>query len=71
MILNNYEPDYKSMFEMAVSALARIDAAMGMPEDGLNNPERTITAIKLLHAKNRDDEAEIIRLRSELMNWKI
>lgn len=69
--MNNCEPDYKAMFEMAVSALARIDAAMGMPEDGLNNPERTITAIKLLHAKSRDDDAEIARLKIELAGWMI
>lgn len=62
--------NYKVMFEMAISALARIDEALGMPEDGLNNPERTITAIKLLHSKNIDDEKRIEELENELVEYR-
>lgn len=39
-----------------ICALAAIDAALGMPEDGCNSTEATITAIKLLHAVHDDDQ---------------
>ena len=39
---------YKSMFEQAVSALAAIDEALGIGEDGCGDPEQTLTAIKEL-----------------------
>lgn len=61
------EEMYKSMFQDTIRALAAIDTALGMPEDGCNSPERTITAIKLLHAAHRDDVAEIDRLRGLLI----
>ena len=49
-----------------VRALAAIDAELGMPEDGCNSTQATLTAIRLLHAVRRDDEAEIERLRAAL-----
>lgn len=42
------------LFADAVSALAAIDAALGMPEDGCNSTDKTITAIKLMHAVRVD-----------------
>ena len=53
------------LFADAVSALAAIDAALGMPEDGCNSTDKTITAIKLMHAVRVDDEKEITRLTEE------
>ena len=53
------------LFTDAVSALAAIDAALGMPEDGCNSTDKTITAIKLMHAVRVDDEKEITRLTEE------
>lgn len=58
---------YESMFKDAIRALAAIDAALGMPEDGCNSPERTNNAIKLLHAAHKDDVADNERLRGELL----
>ncbi len=57
---------YRSMFQETIRALAAIDAALGMPDDGCNSPERTITAIKMLLSAHEDDVAEIERLRSRL-----
>ena len=60
------ENDRKNrLFADAVSALAAIDAALGMPEDGCNSTDKTITAIKLMHAVRVDDEKEITRLTEE------
>ena len=50
-----------------IRALAEIDRELGMPDDGCNSTENTITAIRLLHAVRRDDEAEIERLRAALV----
>ena len=55
---------YMTEMEMQmIRALAEIDRELGMPDDGCNSTENTITAIRLLHAVRRDDEAEIERLR--------
>lgn len=48
-----------------ICALAAIDAALGMPEDGCNSTEATITAIKLLHAVHEDDQRRIAELEEE------
>ena len=57
--------------EMAmIRALAEIDRELGMPDDGCNSTENTITAIRLLHAVHLDDVAEIERLRSILGDIK-
>jgi hypothetical protein len=45
-----------------VRALAEIDAALGLPEDGCNSTHRTLLAIRLLHEAHKDDVAEIERL---------
>jgi len=50
-----------------IRALAEIDRELGMPDDGCNSTENTITAIRLLRAVHRDDEAEIKRLREALV----
>ncbi|MGB4240134.1 MAG: hypothetical protein WBK37_02385 [Kiritimatiellia bacterium] len=53
--------------EMAmIRALAEIDRELGMPDDGCNSTENTITAIRLLHAAHRDDAAEVERLQTSL-----
>ncbi len=41
---------YKSMFEQAIRALAAIDEALGIEDDGCNEPERTLEAIVELKA---------------------
>jgi len=41
---------YKSMFEQAIRALAAIDDALGLEDDGCNEPERTLDAIAELKA---------------------
>ncbi len=42
--------DYKSMFEQAVRALAAIDEALGIGDDGCGDPDQTLTAIADLKA---------------------
>ena len=42
---------YKNMFEQAVRTLAAIDDALGLDDDGCNEPERTLEAIAELKAK--------------------
>ncbi len=57
------------MTEMEISmirALAAIDDALGMPQDGCNSTDKTITAIKLLHAVHVDDEKHIANLEQQL-----
>jgi len=53
-----------------IRALAEIDTELGMPDNGCNSTENTITAIRLLHAVHRDDEAEITRLRGLLRRYR-
>lgn len=38
-------PDYKHMFLEAVQALANIDRLLGLPEDGCNDPQVTVSAL--------------------------
>lgn len=45
-----------SLETQMIRSLAAIDAALGMPEDGCNSTEATITAIRLLHAVHDDDQ---------------
>ena len=66
----DYQPNYEAMFNKAISALAEIDAALGVPEDSCNTTEQTITAIKLLHAKSRDDDKRIEKLENELIEYR-
>lgn len=49
-----------------IRALASIDDALGMPQDGCNNTAATLKAIALLHSVVRDDAYEIKRLRGAL-----
>ena len=60
------EKDSPSMLQATIHALAEIDAALGLPEDGCNSTARTLAAIRLLHAVHRDDSAHIERLTAEL-----
>ena len=39
------EQQYKTMFEAAVSALAQIDYALGIEDDGCNDLEKTLFRI--------------------------
>ena len=64
--MSNYEPNYEAMFNKAISALARIDEALGVTEGSCNTTEQTIAAIKLLQAKSCDDDSEIARLNYEI-----
>jgi hypothetical protein len=48
--------------QQMIRALAAIDEELGMPEDGCNSTEATITAIKLLHAVHEDDQRHAERL---------
>lgn len=41
--------------EMHKAAKAAIDFELGIPEDGCNNTQATLTAIRLLHSAHRDD----------------
>jgi hypothetical protein len=54
------------MFNKAISALGKIDEALGVPEDSCNTTEQTIAAIKLLLAKISDYDSEIARLNYEI-----
>ena len=45
------------MFESAVRALAAIDDALGLEDDGCNEPERTLFAIAELKAQAARGEA--------------
>ena len=40
------EGDYKNMWLAAVSTLAKIDALLGLPEDGCNDPDYTLSALQ-------------------------
>ena len=51
-----------TMLSDAVLALAAIDSELGMPEDGCNSTQATLTAVRLLHSAHRDDVAENKRL---------
>ena len=42
---------YKGMFEQAIRTLAAIDDALGIEDDGCNEPERTLEAIEELKEK--------------------
>mgnify|MGYP005824236627 CR=1 FL=1 len=63
---------YKSLFEQAVRALAAIDDALGIGDDGCGDLEQTLTAIADLKASPISEEAmdilhaEINRLRKGL-----
>ena len=54
------------MFADAIRALAAIDAELGMPDDGCNSTQATLTAIQLLHSAHRDDVAKNERMAALL-----
>ncbi len=56
----------KELVIATITALAAIDAELGLPEDGCNSTARTLTAIRLLHSVHRDDVAEIERLHEQM-----
>ena len=56
----------KELVSATITALAAIDAELGLPEDGCNSTARTLTAIRLLHSVHRDDVAEVARLTDVL-----
>jgi len=49
--------DYKSMFEQSVRALASIDLALGIGEDGCGDLEQTLFAIEDLKILARRGES--------------
>lgn len=51
----------------AIRTLAAIDHELGMPEDGCNSTQATLTAIRLLHSAHRDDVAKNQRLATLLL----
>ena len=66
----DYNPNYKAMFEDAIRALASIDEALGLRRTDCNSTNATITAIKLLRAKRRDDDKRIEKLENELIEYR-
>jgi hypothetical protein len=63
---NNLRAERDAIVAAMASALGAIDEALGMPQDGCNSTQRTLTAISLLHAAHHDDVQEIDRLREQL-----
>jgi hypothetical protein len=55
-----------AMLPKMIQALAAIDVELGMPADGCNSTAATLNAIRLLWAVQRDDQAELERLRETL-----
>ncbi|MEN6540845.1 MAG: hypothetical protein ABFC67_14655 [Mizugakiibacter sp.] len=50
--------DYKSMFEQSVRALAKIDEALGIGDDGCGDLDQTLTAIAELKAQAETPERD-------------
>jgi len=50
---------YKEMFQSAVSALADIDKLLGLPEDGCNDPQVTVSALADLMAGLKEISAVV------------
>lgn len=50
-----YEPDYRVLFNKTLSALAQIDKALGLPEDGQNTLLNTLNAIHYYKALAHGD----------------
>lgn len=48
---------YQSLFQNAVSALAAIDDALGIPQDGCNSTARTLAEIKKLRSAHGQSQA--------------
>ena len=58
-----YEPNYRKMFNKAISALAKIDEALGVGGDGVSTLTNTLNAINYLKAVERGDKEEAERIR--------
>lgn len=58
-----YEPNYREMFNKAISALAKIDEALGVGGDGVSTLTNTLNAINYLKAVDRGDKEEAERIR--------
>ena len=58
-----YEPDYRSLFNKTLSALAEIDKALGLPEDGQNTLLNTLNAIHYYKALAHGDSVTAERLK--------
>ncbi len=64
---HTHEPDYKTLFTAAVSALAQIDDALGIGSDGCSNGIlETLQAIDYIKAERDQLRAEVERLRMML-----
>ena len=50
---------YESLFNSAISALARIDEALGIVDDGCGEPDQTIFAIHEMQQRICDLEAAL------------
>lgn len=59
------------MVVQMVRALAEIDKSLGIAEDGCNSTQRTLTAVRLLHAAHTDDIAEIARLEARIAELEL
>lgn len=53
------------MLRQTIAALAAIDEALRLPQDGCNTTARTLDSIRLLWAVHADDTAEIRRLHKD------
>ena len=63
---HTHEPDYKTLFTAAVSALAQIDDALGIGSDGCSNGIlETLQAIDYIKAERDQLRAEIERQEAE------
>lgn len=49
-----------------IRALAAIDDELGMPQDGCNSTDKTLTAIRLLNVIYKDDQKHIAELEQEV-----
>lgn len=59
----DYQPNYEEMFKKAISALAKIDEALGVGGDGVSTLTNTLNAINYLKAVERGDKKEAERIR--------
>ena len=55
----------QALWPQMISALAAIDDALGLPQDGCNTTQRTLNSIRLLKLAHRDDVKAVMDLKGE------
>ncbi len=65
MSTTSEDQGHQAMWPKMIAALAEIDAALGLPEDGCNSTARTLSEIARLRAELErcEKDAELARLR--------